>query len=71
MFFVVPSGNFGNLTAGLIARKMGLPVEHFVAAANISNVVPEYLSKGEYTPRPSQATISNAMDVGNRVTFHV
>ncbi|MBK7571193.1 MAG: threonine synthase [Bacteroidia bacterium] len=67
--FVVPSGNFGNLTAGLIARKMGLPVEHFVAATNINNVVPEYLSKGEYTPRPSQATISNAMDVGNPSNF--
>ncbi len=67
--FVVPSGNFGNLTAGLIARKMGLPVEHFVAATNINDVVPEYLSKGEYTPRPSQATISNAMDVGNPSNF--
>ena len=67
--FVVPSGNFGNLTAGLIARKMGLPVEHFVAATNINNVVPEYLSKGEYTPRPSQATISNALDVGNPSNF--
>jgi len=67
--FVVPSGNFGNLTAGLIARKMGLPVEHFVAATNINDVVPEYLKKGEYTPRASQATISNAMDVGNPSNF--
>lgn len=67
--FVVPSGNFGNLTAGLIARKMGLPVEHFVAATNINDVVPEYLSKGEYTPRASRPTISNAMDVGNPSNF--
>lgn len=67
--FVVPSGNFGNLTAGLIARKLGLPVEHFVAATNINDVVPEYLSKGEYTPRASQPTISNAMDVGNPSNF--
>lgn len=67
--FIVPSGNFGNLTAGLIARKMGLPVEHFVAATNINDVVPEYLSKGEYSPRASKPTISNAMDVGNPSNF--
>ncbi|MBK8363733.1 MAG: threonine synthase [Bacteroidetes bacterium] len=67
--FVVPSGNFGNLTAGLIARKMGLPVEHFVAATNINDVVPQYLSKGEFTPRASAPTISNAMDVGNPSNF--
>jgi threonine synthase len=63
--FSVPSGNFGNLTAGLMAKKMGLPVEKFIAATNVNNVVPEYLSTGIYTPRPSIATISNAMDVGN------
>ena len=67
--FVVPSGNFGNLTAGLIARRMGLPVHHFVAATNINDVVPEYLEKGDYFPRPSSATISNAMDVGNPSNF--
>lgn len=67
--FVVPSGNFGNLTAGLIARKMGLPVEHFVAATNINDIVPEYLKKGEYNARPSKPTISNAMDVGNPSNF--
>lgn len=67
--FVVPSGNFGNLTAGLISRKMGLPIDHFVAATNANDIVPQYLEKGEYTPRSSQATISNAMDVGNPSNF--
>jgi len=62
--FVVPSGNFGNLTAGLLAGKMGLPVKMFVAATNVNDVVPEYLKTGNYRPRPSVATISNAMDVG-------
>jgi threonine synthase len=60
-----PSGNFGNLTAGLIARRMGLPVARFVAATNANDVVPEYLRSGRYRPRPSQRTISNAMDVGD------
>lgn len=67
--FVVPSGNFGNLTAGLLAKQLGLPVAHFVAATNYNDVVPEYLLKGEYTPRPSVATISNAMDVGAPSNF--
>jgi threonine synthase len=67
--FVVPSGNFGNLTAGLLAKQLGLPVEHFLAATNRNDVVPEYLLKGEYTPRPSVATISNAMDVGSPSNF--
>ena len=61
--FVVPSGNFGNLTAGLLARRLGLPVKHFVAATNINDVVPSYLQSGKYEPRASVATISNAMDV--------
>jgi threonine synthase len=61
----VPSGNFGNLTAGLIAKRMGLPIEHFVAATNINAIVPEYLRTNEFKPRASQSTISNAMDVGN------
>ena len=65
----VPSGNYGNLTAGLIAKKSGLPVHHFIASANINDVVPEYLEKGIFTPRPSVATISNAMDVGNPSNF--
>lgn len=67
--YVVPSGNFGNLTAGLLAKKMGLPVHHFIAATNNNNVVPEYLSTGEYHPRPSVRTISNAMDVGAPSNF--
>ena len=67
--FSVPSGNFGNLTAGLMAKKMGLPVNKFVAATNINKVVPEYLELGIYTPRPSIPTISNAMDVGNPSNF--
>ncbi|MBB5350854.1 threonine synthase [Haloferula luteola] len=67
--FVVPSGNFGNLTAGLLARQLGLPVEHFVAATNINDVVPAYLKTGNYQPRPSAATISNAMDVGAPSNF--
>lgn len=60
----VPSGNFGNLTAGLIARRLGLAVSRFVAATNVNDVVPEYLRTGRYEPRPSVSTVANAMDVG-------
>ena len=67
--FVVPSGNFGNLTAGLIAKKMGLPIHGFVAATNANDIVPNYLQTGNYAPRPSTQTISNAMDVGNPSNF--
>ncbi|HOY03764.1 MAG TPA: threonine synthase [Saprospiraceae bacterium] len=67
--FSIPSGNFGNLTAGLMAQKMGLPVEHFIAATNANDVVPEYLNTGSYQPRPSQRTLSNAMDVGAPSNF--
>lgn len=67
--FVVPSGNFGNLTAGLLARQLGLPVEHFLAATNRNDVVPRYLSSGSYEPAPSISTISNAMDVGAPSNF--
>lgn len=67
--FVVPSGNFGNLTAGLLAMKLGLPVGHFLAATNRNDVVPEFLATGIYQPRPSVATISNAMDVGAPSNF--
>ncbi len=69
LVFCVPSGNFGNLTAGLIAKKMGLPIAHFIAATNVNDVVPKYLSSGEFAPRSSIATISNAMDVGNPSNF--
>lgn len=61
----VPSGNFGNLCAGLFARQMGLPVKHFVAAVNANAVVSEYIETGAYKPRSSVRTLSNAMDVGN------
>ena len=67
--FCVPSGNFGNLTAGLIAKKMGLPIHHFIAATNINDIVPAYLRDGIYSPRPSLRTLSNAMDVGNPSNF--
>jgi len=67
--FSVPCGNFGNLSAGLIAWKMGLPVQHFVASTNINNVVPEFLRTGIFQPHVSKATISNAMDVGNPSNF--
>ncbi|MDA1007086.1 MAG: threonine synthase [Verrucomicrobia bacterium] len=67
--FVVPSGNFGNLTAGLLAEAMGLRVKKFIAATNVNDVVPEYLEKGAYRPRPSVGTISNAMDVGAPSNF--
>jgi threonine synthase len=60
----VPSGNFGNLSAGLLIRAMGLPVGSFVAATNANDTVPEYLDTGAYRPRPSVPTLSNAMDVG-------
>ncbi len=67
--FVVPSGNFGNLTAGLLAAQLGLPVDHFIAATNLNDVVPQYLTLGNYQPRPSVSTISNAMDVGSPSNF--
>ena len=65
----VPSGNFGNLTAGLYAKKMGAPIGQFIAATNANKTVPDYLVSGEYMPRASQATISNAMDVGAPSNF--
>lgn len=67
--FSVPSGNFGNLTAGLIAKRMGLPIKHFVASTNINDIVPEYLRTNLFKPKPSKSTISNAMDVGNPSNF--
>ncbi|MBI2829214.1 MAG: threonine synthase [Acidobacteria bacterium] len=65
----VPSGNFGNLTAGLIAGRIGLPVRRFVAATNVNDVVPAYLRSGVYEPRPSRRTVANAMDVGAPSNF--
>jgi threonine synthase len=69
LVFSVPSGNFGNLTGGLLAKRMGLPVKQFVAATNVNDVVPEYLKTSLMIPRPSQHTLSNAMDVGNPSNF--
>jgi threonine synthase len=73
---VVPSGNFGNLTAGIYAWKMGAPIKRFAAATNINKTVPDYLESGDYRVRPSRVTISNAMDVGapsnfERMTAHL
>ena len=65
----VPSGNFGNLCAGLIAKKMGLPIDQFIASTNINDTVPDYLNSGTYTPKKSKATLSNAMDVGDPSNF--
>ena len=65
----VPSGNFGNLTAGMFAKRIGLPVAKFVASTNVNDAVPEYLRTGEFHPRSAQATYSNAMDVGNPNNF--
>ncbi len=65
----VPSGNFGNLTAGLLAKRMGLPISKFIAATNVNDVVPSYLQTGNFSSRPSIQTISNAMDVGNPSNF--
>ncbi len=69
LFFSVPSGNYGNMTAGLVAREMGLPVHTYLSANNINDVVPSYLLTGEYRPRPSTPTIANAMDVGDPSNF--
>lgn len=65
----VPSGNFGNITAGLFAQKMGLPVRRFIAANNANNIFYQYLKTGVYKPKPSTQTIANAMDVGNPSNF--
>ena len=69
LVFSVPSGNFGNICAGIMAQKLGLPIKHFVAATNVNDTVPNYLKDGKYNPKPSKATISNAMDVGNPSNF--
>lgn len=69
LVFSVPSGNFGNLSAGLLAHALGMPVQHFIAANNNNQVVKDYLDSGEYRPKPSLETLSNAMDVGNPSNF--
>lgn len=65
----VPSGNFGNITAGLFGKRMGLPVKRFIAANNRNDIFYQYLKTGQYSPRPSVATIANAMDVGDPSNF--
>jgi len=65
----VPSGNFGNITAGLFGKRMGLPVKRFIAANNRNDIFSQYLQTGVYTPRPSVSTIANAMDVGDPSNF--
>ena len=67
--FSVPSGNYGNLSAGLLAKRMGLPIERMIASSNINKIVPDYLKSGDFIPLPSKMTISNAMDVGNPSNF--
>jgi threonine synthase len=68
-FFSVPSGNYGNMTAGLVAREMGLPVHTFLSVNNLNDVVASYLLTGNYSPRLSVPTIANAMDVGDPSNF--
>jgi len=65
----VPSGNFGNITAGLFGKRMGLPIKRFIAANNRNDIFLQYLQTGVYTPRPSVSTIANAMDVGDPSNF--
>lgn len=67
--FSVPSGNFGNVCAGMMAQKLGMPIKHFIASNNANNVVTRYLKTANYEPKPSVQTISNAMDVGAPSNF--
>ncbi|MBU2945250.1 threonine synthase [Zobellia uliginosa] len=67
--FSIPSGNFGNVCAGMVAQRLGMPVKHFIASTNVNDTVPEFMKTEEYKPKPSTATISNAMDVGDPSNF--
>ena len=69
LVFSVPSGNFGNICAGMVAQQLGMPVHHFVAATNSNDTVPQFMETRHYSPKPSIATISNAMDVGDPSNF--
>ena len=69
LVFSTPSGNFGNICAGIMAQQLGLPVSHFIASTNANKVVPNFMEDGKYRPLPSVATISNAMDVGDPSNF--
>lgn len=67
--FSIPSGNFGNICAGVMAQKLGMPCNHFIASTNVNDIVPNFMKTGKYEPKPSIATISNAMDVGDPSNF--
>jgi threonine synthase len=67
--FSVPSGNFGNLCAGMLAARMGMPCRHFIAATNSNDTVPRYMESRDYDPKPARATLSNAMDVADPSNF--
>jgi len=69
LVFSIPSGNFGNVCAGIMAQQLGLPVKQFIASTNVNDIVPNYLKTGKYTPKSSKQTISNAMDVGDPSNF--
>lgn len=69
LVFSIPSGNFGNICAGMMAQQLGLPIHQFIAATNVNDIVPNYLKTEEYHPKPSKQTISNAMDVGDPSNF--
>ena len=69
LVFSIPSGNFGNICAGMMAQKMGLPIKHFIASTNVNDTVPTYLETGAYEPKPTIPTLSNAMDVSDPSNF--
>lgn len=69
LVFSVPSGNFGNICAGMVANRLGMPVKQFIASTNVNDVVPNFMKNGQYQPKPSISTISNAMDVGDPSNF--
>ena len=69
LVFSIPSGNYGNICAGMMAKQLGLPINHFIAATNANRIVPNYMETGKYIPLPSVQTISNAMDVGDPSNF--
>ena len=69
LVFSVPSGNFGNICAGMLAKRMGLPIDHFIAANNANDTVTNFMKTEDYHPKPSVPTISNAMDVGDPSNF--
>ena len=69
LVFSVPSGNFGNICAGIMSQQMGLPVSHFIASTNVNDTVPRYLKSANYEPLPTKQTVSNAMDVGDPSNF--